>query len=205
MLQQIALNPNLAHQKLEKSFETNPLLKCAAFERAADVLVSHEDNNTSLFSLVIAEEQIDWLKLIDSFLRESEKLSLDKHPLIRFSPTLPTHLPIQHVSLIKHPSPGILLTNHKGLTQQLYIQHTWLRDLAFARIEGVLKIMAEPTFAELCHMIHLPKNPDQCLSIGQQLLKTFSQEKMRRKELSHLMGACLLSENLTQPQPGLLQ
>ncbi len=205
LLEQIAIEPNITHHHLQKHFQQNPLLRAATFERAAEVLLSHETNHSMLFSLILSEDQMDWQKLIQSFLPDPETATLNQHPLIRFSSTLPPHFPIHQVTSIKQPSAGILLANNKGLTQQLFIQHAWLRDLTLEQIHRVLRAHPEPTFAELCAQIRLPKNPDHCLNIGQQLLKTFSQEKMRRKELVHLMGACLINENLKQPQVGLLQ
>jgi hypothetical protein len=205
MLGLIATQPSQAHRQLEPSFHHRPALRGAAFKIAAETLLAQEQQQAALFSLVLSEDQIDFPRLIESFSAKNDICSLDQHPLIRFNPSLPTHLPIQHVTLIKNPTPGILLANQKGLTQPLYIQNTWLRDYLFSQIQQKINQLGDCTFLELTRSIPLPKTPETVLQLGSQCLQSFSQLKMKRKELNHLIGACMMSEELRQPDLGLLQ
>ncbi len=204
-LQQIATEPGQAMNELESLFEMNQKLKAHAFTVAAQVCNHLENHQSKLFSLITPDEQIIYSKLFQTVMVDGDLAAPSQHPLIRFTTTLPPTLAIHQITQVKFPTPGILLTTAKGLTQQLFIQDAWLRERCFELMMDVQKHIPEPTWNELCQMIRLPKNPAQAQSMSQQILKAYSDEKMKRKELNHLLGACLLSERVTQTKVGLLQ
>jgi hypothetical protein len=203
ILGQIPAEPGEAHKNLELLNENT--LKAQAFVLASQVLQHIETHQGTLFSLVSADEQIQYPKLFKTVLTEQDLQPLHQHPLVRFTATLSNHLAIQQISLMKFPTPGILLTTAKGLTQQLFIQDQWLRERCFEMLQELQTIIAEPTWGELCNMIKLPKNPTQAQAMSQQILKAYAHEKMKRKELNHLLGACLVNPGSTQSKVGLLQ
>jgi hypothetical protein len=204
-LQQIATEPGQAMKDLETLFETNPALKAHSFTIAAQVFRHLESHQSTLFSLISLDEQICYPKLFHTVMTEQDLSPMTQHPLIRFTSSLPANLAIQQMSLVKFPSPGILLVTTKGLSQQLYIQDSWLRERCFEMMNEVKSQIAEPTWGELCQFIKLPKNPSQAQSMGNQIMKAHSEEKMKRKELNHLLGACLMSDRIAQSKVGLLQ
>ncbi len=187
------------------AIENHPELKAQAFIFASQILAQLEEHQGALFKLVAPDEQLIYKKLFESVLTDKDLSGLNQHPLIRFTPMLSSHQTIQSATALKVPTPGILLTTPKGLTQILYIQDAWLRDRCLEAIEELQKEIAEPTWGELSKLIRLPKNPDQAQAMGNQILRAFSTEKMRRKELNHLISVCLLSQKENAEKIGLLQ
>ena len=204
-LQQIATEPGQAMKTLETLFELNPKLKAHAFVTASQVCNQMETHQSMLFSLISPDEQIIFPKLFHTVLTDNDMTSPAHHPFIKINSAIPATLAIHKVSLMQYPSPGILLITSKGLSQQLIIQENWLRERFFEMIIELQKEIAEPTWIEICQHIRLPKNPEQAQAMSQQILKSFADEKMKRKELNHLLGACLLSERVNQTKIGLLQ
>jgi len=204
-LGQIPSEPGHAHTHLEALSETHPQLKAHAFVLASQVLEHLENHQGMLFSLVSPDEQIQYPKLFKTVMTEKDLQPLHQHPLIRFTPTLTAHMAIQQISVMKFPTPGVLLTTSKGLTLQLFIQDQWLRERCFEMMQELQSQVAEPTWGELCSSIRLPKNPSQAQSMSQQILKAYAHEKLKRKELNHLLGACLMNPGAAQSKVGLLQ
>jgi hypothetical protein len=206
----VATDPGQALQSIEQ-FQTSATsaeylkLKALAFVIAAESLHQTETHQGTLFSLISPEEQIILPRFVKTVLSEGDLAPLHQHPLVRFTASLSPHMAIQQISQVKFPSPGLLLTTSKGLSQQLYIQDTWLRELCHELMRELQEKVAEPTWDELCAHVRLPKNPTQAHSMSQQILRAFSTEKMKRKELNHLVGTCLLHVNASHPQVGLLQ
>jgi len=182
-------------------------LKAQIFTLAAQVLHQQKKEQSTLFSLVRHDGQIQQQTLEKVVLQESDLCRVDQHPLIRFTPTLAEHQAIHHVTQVQHPSPGVLLATSKGLTQFLHIQDSWLRDRLLEKIAILKTYLTEPTWKELCSEIKVPKNPDQTKLITLQIVKAYHEEKMRKKELVHLLGACLIenSEHSSPAKIGLLQ
>jgi hypothetical protein len=205
VLGQIPAEPGHAHKNLETLSETNIGLKAHAFVLASQVLQNIETHQGTLFSLVSPDEQIQYSKLFKTVMTDQDLQPLHQHPLVRFTATLSNHMAISQISVMKFPTPGILLTTAKGLTQQLFIQDTWLRERCFEMLQELQTQIAEPTWGELCSMIKIPKNPTQAQGMSQQILKAYAHEKMKRKELNHLLGACLMNPGTAQSKVGLLQ
>ncbi len=185
--------------------ENHPHLKPQAFILAAQVLSDLESHQGALFSLVSPDEEIHYGRFFDSVLEIKDLSPLNHHPLVRYTPTLTSHQSIQTISLLKFPTPGILLTTGRGLTQTLFIQDAWLRDRCFELIKEVQNEIAEPTWVELTKRVRLPKNPDQAQIMSQQILKAYASEKLRRKELNHLLSVCLSPRREHAEKIGLLQ
>jgi uncharacterized protein YifE (UPF0438 family) len=87
----------------------------------------------------------------------------------------------------------------------LYVQDPWLLDRCLEAIEELRRGDNEPTWGEIMKSVRLPRNPEQPRTLGSQILKAYSTEKMRRKELIHLMGVCLMPEQESAGKVGLLQ
>ena len=185
--------------------ENHPHLKPQAFILAAQVLTELESHQGALFSLISPDEDIHYAKFFESVLEAKDLAPVHQHPLVRFTPTLTAHQSIQSISLLKFPTPGILLTTGRGLTQTLFIQDSWLRERCFEQLQAVQSEIAEPTWDEITKRIRLPKNPDQAQIMGQQILKAYSSEKLRRKELNHLLSVCLTARREHAEKIGLLQ
>ena len=205
VLSQIPAEPGQAHKNLETLSDTDVGLKGQAFILAAQVLQNIETHQGTLFSLVSADEQIQYSKLFKTVMSAPDLQALNQHPLVRFTATLSPHLAIQQITLMKFPTPGILLTTAKGLTQPLFIQDQWLRERCFEMMQELQTQIAEPTWGELCATIQLPKNPNQAQAMSLQILKAYAHEKMKRKELNHLLEACLMNPGTAQSKVGLLQ
>ena len=188
-----------------RGIENQPSLKPHAFILASQVLFQIEEHQGALFKLVSPDDQIIHKKFFDSVLADSDMSGLSQHPLIRFTPTLSQHQSVQTITLLKNPTPGILLTTARGISQTLYIQDSWLRDRCMEAIEAIQKEIPEPTWGELSRLIRLPKNPDQAKGMATQILRAVSTEKMRRKELNHLLGVCLRSNTDEGSKVGMLQ
>jgi hypothetical protein len=188
-----------------RAIENAPGLKAQAFIHAAKVLEHLDEHQGSLFKLISSDDQLIYPKLFETVLTEKDLCGLQQHPLIRFTPTLGVHQAIRSVTPLKGPVGGILLTTPRGLTQMMYITDTWLRDRCAEAIEEICKNQAEPTWGELVKSIRLPRNPDQARTMGNQILTAYATEKMRRKELIHLMGVCLMPEQERSEKVGLLQ
>lgn len=200
-LNSIGTDPALA----VKTVENQPALKPYAFVIASQVLHELENHQGALFSLVSPDEEIEHQKLFQTVLTAEDLCPLHQHPLIRFTSTLSMHQSIQTISRLKFPTPGILLTTAKGLTQTLFIQDSWLRDRCFEMMQAVQSEIAEPTWGELVERVKIPKNPDQAQMIEMQILKAYGTEKLRKKELNHLISACLVSQKQNTEKMGLLQ
>ena len=201
LLNSIGTDPALA----VKTVENQPELKPYAFVIASQVLNELENHQGALFSLVSPDEEIQYQKLFKTVLSAEDLCPLHQHPLIRFTSTLSMHQSIQTISRLKFPTPGILLTTAKGLTQTLFIQDAWLRDRCFEMVQAVQSEIAEPTWGELVERVKIPKNPDQAQMIAMQILKAYGTEKLRKKELNHLISACLVSQKQNAEKMGLLQ
>ena len=192
------------HQAL-KAIENEPELKARAFIHAASVLEHLDEQQGSLFKMISPDEQLIYPRLFDTVLTEQDLCTIHQHPNIRYTPTFSVHQAIRQVSVIKAPAPGILLTTPRGLTQMLYVQDSWLLDRCHDAIEELRRNDNEPTWGEIMKTVRLPRNPEQARTMGSQILKAYSTEKMRRKELIHLTGVCLMPEQEGAGKVGLLQ
>ena len=188
-----------------RAVENHPRLKGHAFVHASQTLAQLEEHQGALFSLISPDEQIRYPEFFQSVLTEQDLAPIHQHPLIRFNPTLPPHQAIQAVTPMKSPSPGLLLGTSKGLTQMLYIQDPWLLERAVEAIDSLKRDVPEPSWAELTRSILLPKSPEHARAMASRILKAFSTEKLRRKELNHLISVCLAPRKENSEKIGLLQ
>ncbi|MBU6154545.1 MAG: hypothetical protein KGP28_09620 [Bdellovibrionales bacterium] len=185
--------------------ENQPALKGHAFVFASQAIAELEEHQGALFSLITPDEQIKYPEFFRSVLAESDLCPIHQHPLIRFTATLGPHQAIQNLAQTKFPTPGIVLSTSKGLTQVLQIQDAWLRERCFELLDALRREIGEPTWEEITRKIRLPRSPDQAHTLSQQILHAYSTEKMRRKELNHLISVCLHSRNIDGDKIGLLQ
>jgi hypothetical protein len=188
-----------------RAIENHPHLKGQAFIHAAQTLVQLEEHQGALFSLISPDEQIRYAEFFQSVLTDKDLIGIHQHPMIRFNPTLAPTQAIQSITAMKFPTPGILLGTAKGLTQMLYIQDTWLRERCIELLEALQREIPEPTWAEITQRILLPRSPEQAQVMSAQILKAYSAEKLRRKELNHLIGVCLTPRKENAEKIGLLQ
>jgi len=201
ILELVSTEPNSAPSALEHQ----PELKGHAFVFASQALAQLEDHQGALFSLVTPDEQIKYPEFFRSVMAESDLCAIHQHPLIRFTPTLAPHLAIQNLSEARFPTPGIVLGTSKGLTQVLQIQDAWLRARCMEMLQALQKEFGEPTWDEITRRVRLPRSPEHANAMVQQLLNAFATEKMRKKELNHLINACLTSGSHQSERIGLLQ
>jgi hypothetical protein len=195
---------NEPHNAL-KAVESHAHLRASAFIFASQILLQMEEHQGSLFSLISPDETIRYADFFQSVLGENELAPIHQHPLIRFTPTLTAHQAIQTVTPVKAPIPGILLGTAKGFTQILQIQDSWLRERCMEMLESMQREFGEPAWGEICSRIRLPRNPEQAQVMAAQILRAFATEKLRRKELNHLVSVCLLSRKESAEKIGLLQ
>jgi hypothetical protein len=201
ILDLITSEPNSA----PSAVENQPGLKGHAFVFASQALAELEEHQGTLFSLITPDEQIKYPEFFRSVLAETDLCPIHQHPLIRFTATLGPHQAIQTLAQSKFPTPGIVLGTSKGLTQVLQIQDAWLRERCFEALDAIRKEIGEPTWDEIIKRVRLPRSPEQAMALSQQILIAFSTEKMRRKELNHLISVCLHSRNVDGDKIGLLQ
>ncbi|NDF14703.1 hypothetical protein EB061_05210 [bacterium] len=195
---------NEPHNAL-KAIESHPQLRASAFIFASQILLQMEEHQGSLFSLITPDEQLRYPEFFQSVLTENDLAPIHQHPLIRFTPTFTPHQAIQTITPVKAPVPGIVLGTAKGFTQVLHIQHPWLRDRCMEMLASLQREFSEPAWGEICSRIRLPRNPEQAQTMAAQILRAFGTEKLRRKELNHLVSVCLLSRKETAEKIGLLQ
>lgn len=176
-----------------------------AFALASKVLFHLEDHQSMLYSLVGPDEQIDFPKLFKSVMAESETAPIDQHPLIRASHHFLTHQGIAHIQPVKMPSLGVLLSTRHGVTQHLQIPDAWLRERTLEWMHQIQSQVQEPSWNEMVETIRLPKDPARGQQLALQVLKAFGDEKMKRKELTHLINVCLSLPHARQSRVGLLQ
>lgn len=181
------------------------VVRSEAFLLASQILHHLEDHQAMLFSLVTPDEQVAYPKLFQSVMTDADLVRIDQHPLIRFTPTLLPHQAIVQIQTVKVPTPGILLATKQGMTQQLYIQDQWLRERCMELLDDLRLRIAEPTWTEIVKAIRLPRNPAQAQTMSAQILKAYADEKLKRKELTHLIGACLSGQETAQNKVGMLQ
>ncbi len=209
VLQVIPIEPGQALRTIESftdaSEQTRSDLHGHVFATAARVFQGFEIQQKTLFSLFSPDEQLIYTRFFKTMLPDHDCVGLGKHPFIRFTPTLSPRMPIHQITMVKVPAPGILLSTNKGINQQLFIQDSWLRERCFELIQEVMTKVADPTWEELCDQVRLPKNPDQVQQLAQQIFKAYHSEKMKRKELNHLIGVCLLNPSTQSSKIGLLQ
>ncbi len=207
LLSLVPTRPGEALALMEKHKDEANSLKANIFVLAAQVLHQQKKEQATLFTLVRNDGQIQQQTLEKIVLQVNDLCKIDQHPLIKFTPTLPEHQAISNVSSVQHPSKGILLATSKGLTQFLHIQDTWLVERVLEKIKLLQTHLPEPTWKEICEEISIPKNPEQTKLISLQIIKAYHDEKMRKKELVHLLGACLMesTENASPKNIGLLQ
>jgi hypothetical protein len=200
-LNMIGTEPGLA----VKAIENHPHLKSRAFVLASQVLTELEAHQGALFSLVSPDEEIVYGKFFESVLTAQDMCSIHQHPLIRFTATLTAHQSVQGFTQLKFPTPGILMHTAKGITQTLFIQDAWLRERCFEQLKTLQADIAEPTWSEIVKHVKLPKNPDQAQATAVQILKAYGSEKLRRRELNHLVSVCLAVRKQNSEKIGLLQ
>lgn len=201
----LAVDPSRALQAFAPLFSEQPHLRGWAFKKASEALAFAEQTQTQLSNLVGPTDELNWSEFIQHFVPSKDLTTIDQNPHIRFSSSIPMHLPVQDASIVKAPSPAILLIHARGLTQPLYIQHAWLRELVHQQILRILKDKKDATFFELCKLILVPRNPDQVVLMGHQVLKSAIQDRMKRKELIHLMNTALSSQQTKPSEINLLQ
>jgi hypothetical protein len=182
-------------------------LKAKLFVLTSQILHQQRKEQATLFSMVTEDGQIKQHTLEKHVLQESDLCAVDQHPLIRFTPTLTDHQPITSITAVQQPTPGILMATAKGLSQFLHIQDPWLREQVLDKLILMRNVVAEPTWKEIRADLRLPKNPEQTRMVATQIIKAFHTEKMRKKELKHLLSACLMEiqENVNNSKLGLLQ
>lgn len=195
---------NEPHNAL-KVIESHPEFRASAFIFASQILMQMEEHQGALFSLITPDEQLRHGEFFTSVLTEGDLAPIHQHPLIRFTATLTAHQAIQTVTPVKAPVPGIVLGTAKGFTQVLQIQDSWLRERCLEMLEALQREFGEPAWGEICARVRLPRNPEQAQTMATQILRAFATEKLRRKELSHLVGVCLLSRKESAEKIGLLQ
>jgi hypothetical protein len=203
----VPTKPGEALTLLESKKQESIGLKSKVFVLASQVLHQQRKEQATLFSMVTEDGQIRQSVLEKYVLQDHDLCRIDQHPLIRFTPTMPEHQAITSVTTVQQPSPGILLATSKGLTQFLHIQDSWIREQVLDKLILMRTQIAEPTWREICIDIRIPKNPEQTKIVSVQIIKAFHAEKMRKKELKHLLSACLIedAENITTNRMGLLQ
>ena len=199
--------PGEALTLLESKKQESASLKSKIFVLAAQVLYQQRKEQAALFSMVSEDGQILQHQLEKFVLQDADLCRIDQHPLIRFTPTMPEHQAISSISAVQQPTPGIVLATNKGLTQFLHIQDSWIREQTLDKLVVMRNIVAEPTWKEICLEIRIPKNPEQIRIVSNQIIKAYHAEKMRKKELKHLLSACLIEtlENTSALKMGLLQ
>ena len=200
-LSMISSEPGLA----VKAIENHPHLKSRAFVLASQVLTEIETHQGALFSLVSPDEEVIYPKFFQSVLSASDLCGIHQHPLIRFTPTLTPHQSVQSFTMLKFPTPGVLITTAKGITQTLFIQDAWLRERCFEQLKELQSSLSEPTWGEIIKHVKLPKNPDQAQATAIQIVKAYATEKLRRRELNHLISVCLAFRKQNSEKIGLLQ
>jgi hypothetical protein len=200
-LHMIGSEPGLA----VKAIENHPHLKPRAFVLASQVLTELESHQGALFSLVSPDEEVVYSKFFQSVLTAQDLCAIHQHPLVRFTPTLTAHQTVQGFTLLKFPTPGILINTVKGITQTLFIQDSWLRERCFEQLKELQSDISEPTWGEIVKHVKLPKNPDQAQATALQILKAHAAEKLRRRELNHLISVCLTVRKQNAEKIGLLQ
>ncbi len=207
LIAMVPSKPGEALTLLESKKSEAAGMKAKVFVLASQVLHQQRKEQAALFSMVNEDGQVQQNALEKFVLQEGDLCSLDDHPMIRFTPTIPEHTAITSMTTMQQPSPGILLATNKGLTQFLHIQDTWLREQVLDKLIHMRNYVAEPTWKEICADIRIPKNPEQTKMVTLQIVKAFHTEKMRKKELKHLLGACLIEnqESTSSSKVGLLQ
>jgi hypothetical protein len=201
ILNMIGSEPGLA----VKAIENHPHLKPRAFVLASQVLTELESHQGALFSLVSPDEEVIYSKFFQSVLTAQDLCGIHQHPLIRFTPTLTAHQTVQNFTLLKFPTPGILITTAKGITQTLFIQDSWLRERCYEQLKELQSDVSEPSWGEIVKHVKLPKNPDQAQATAVQILRAHASEKLRRRELNHLISVCLAVRKQNAEKMGLLQ
>jgi hypothetical protein len=93
----------------------------------------------------------------------------------------------------------------RGITQTLFIQDSWLRERCFEQLKELQSQVAEPTWGEIVKQVRVPKNPDQAQATALQIVKAHATEKLRRRELNHLISVCLAVRKQNAEKIGLLQ
>jgi hypothetical protein len=203
----VATRPGEAMTLMENNKAESESIKAQVFVLAAQVLHQQNSQQAALFTLVKDDGQVNQQSLENLVLQDSDLCRIDQHPLIRYTPTLTEHQAISNFTPVTHPTAGVLFATSKGLSQFLNIPNAWLRERLMDKIASLRTHLPEPTWKEICEEIKLPKNPEQAQLVTSQIVKAFHDEKMRKKELVHLLGACLIqkSEHASPQKIGLLQ
>jgi hypothetical protein len=168
-----------------------PILRGFAFWKAAHALEFIEQQSKPLFSLLLPDDELDWSRLFEATLSPAQLTSLDRHPLVRIQGPLPDLATISQITRIKTPGDGLLLTSEKSIYKQLLIFDPWLLQVVEESITRLLKQVGSLSWKECLQNLLIPKDVPPAQEIATQVVQGVHAERLRMRELHHLLGASL--------------
>jgi hypothetical protein len=189
LFKEIAYQPKLVQEELMHipTDDSGKFLHSAVFIHTARAMDYLQSGQNRLLTLVNEEGKIRWRELID-VLPKSERASITSHPKVRLTGTLPPHLSITRMDKVKMPSPGILLTTESGFHLHIGSKNSLLISLIWDQLEG----FKHPTWSELVENLQLPRKLEMAESTAFEVLRSYSEQSGRLKELTDLLAACRL-------------
>lgn len=140
-----------------------------------------------LFSLVNENGKINWSALL-KILPKAECMPISTHPKIRLTGTLPSHIPIGKIDMVRHPQPGILLSTESGFSLHIAAQPPLLIKILSDQLEG----LTQPTWSELVQFLQVPRQVEVAESTALEILNSYQEQVTHLKDLRELLDNCKL-------------
>lgn len=168
-----------------------PILRGYAFWKAAHALEFIEQQSKPLFSLLLPNDELDWHRLFEATLSPAQLTSLDRHPLIRIQGPLPDLASVTQITRIKTPGDGLLLTSEKSIYKQVLVFDPWLLQVIEDSLNRMLKKLGSITWKEALQNLLVPRDIPPAQEIATQVIQGVHAERLRMREIHHLLGASL--------------
>lgn len=137
--------------------------------------------------IITSDGKIRWRELISALPRH-ECTTLSLHPRVRISGALPPHLPIDQITRVKTPLPGILFSTKSGFSLHLSIDHPSLLSMVWDQLDGI----THPTWHELLQYLRLPRNIELAETTASEVLIAHEKQRLQIQELEELLACCKL-------------
>ncbi|MGE4106166.1 MAG: hypothetical protein AB7F66_03060 [Bacteriovoracia bacterium] len=161
--------------------------RSAVFVAAAHELERARADAARLADFVDANGSIHW-KVLLRILPKSECIAFPLHPDVRFSGSLPPHVPIHRIDRVKSKPPALLLATQSGLHLSLSCTQPLFLDMLWSQFQG----LSYPTWNELAQNAVVPRRTEVAQTAAADILRRHGETERRRQLLTDILHACPL-------------
>lgn len=174
-----------------------PLSYSLLYAYAARAWFKRRQSQSKLCSMVQPNQKIKWRELMN-ILPPQQKTHLTQEgaSFVGVSGSLPSQIPISHISKVKAPTEGILLASDTGLHLHLSISLPKIKEIVWEQIQELLKSQAHPTWEEVKSFVVLPRNLEMTQTTADEICESYRAHVRGEQADQEILSTCLKGEHL---------